>query len=71
MASDTNQPTLPMDLVPLYRRPPRHFPGVICASVNDAVVHGIPGEYRLRDGDLVSIDCGAFLDGWCGGGAIS
>ncbi len=47
------------------------FPGVICASVNDAIVHGIPGGYRIADGDLVSIDCGAFLDGWCGDAAIS
>jgi methionyl aminopeptidase len=47
------------------------FPAVICASVNDAVVHGIPGGYRLRDGDLVSIDCGARLDGWVGDAAIS
>jgi methionyl aminopeptidase len=44
---------------------------VICASVNDAIVHGIPGRYRLRDGDLVSIDCGAVLDGWAGDSAIS
>lgn len=47
------------------------YPAVICASVNDAVVHGIPTDYRLRDGDLVSIDCGAHLDGWCGDSAIS
>ena len=50
---------------------PSPFPGVICASVNDAVVHGIPGEYQLRDGDLVSIDCGARLAGWCGDAAVS
>jgi len=50
---------------------PSPFPGVICASVNDAVVHGIPGDYRLRDGDLVSIDCGAELDGWTGDAAVS
>lgn len=47
------------------------YPAVICASVNDAIVHGIPTSYRLRDGDLVSIDCGAHLDGWCGDSAIS
>jgi methionyl aminopeptidase len=47
------------------------FPAVICASVNDAVVHGIPTGYRLRDGDLVSIDCGAQLDGWTGDAAIT
>ncbi|MEV4614257.1 type I methionyl aminopeptidase [Kitasatospora sp. NPDC049258] len=50
---------------------PTPFPAVICASVNDAVVHGIPGDQRLRDGDLVSIDCGAELDGWTGDAAIS
>ncbi|WP_413101366.1 type I methionyl aminopeptidase [Streptomyces sp. Inha503] len=47
------------------------FPAVICASVNDAIVHGIPGDYRLRDGDLVTIDCGATLDGWSGDAAVS
>lgn len=56
-----------------YRPPfaPTPFPAVICASVNDAIVHGIPTDYRLRDGDLVSIDCGAELDGWTGDAAIS
>ncbi len=47
------------------------FPAVICASVNDAALHGIPGRYQLRDGDLLSIDCGATLDGWTGDAAIS
>ncbi len=50
---------------------PTPYPAVICASVNDAVVHGIPTEHRLADGDLVSIDCGAHLDGWCGDSAVS
>ncbi len=50
---------------------PRPFPGVICASVNDAVVHGIPTRARLGDGDLVSIDCGAFVGGMCADAAIS
>ncbi|MGQ4440263.1 type I methionyl aminopeptidase [Streptomyces violaceoruber] len=50
---------------------PTPFPGVICASVNDAIVHGIPDGYRLRDGGLVSIDCGALLDGWAGDSALS
>jgi len=50
---------------------PTPFPAVICASVNDVIVHGIPDSYRLRDGDLVSIDCGAILDGWTGDAAIS
>jgi methionyl aminopeptidase len=47
------------------------FPAVICASVNDAALHGIPGRYKLADGDLVSIDFGATLDGWTGDSAIS
>lgn len=47
------------------------YPGVVCLSVNDAVLHGIPTRYRLRDGDLLSIDCGATLDGWTGDAAIS
>lgn len=47
------------------------FPGVICASVNDAVLHGFPTKYRLREGDLLSVDCGATLDGWTGDSAIS
>ncbi|OKK22524.1 methionine aminopeptidase [Streptomyces sp. CB00455] len=50
---------------------PVPFPAVICASVNDAIVHGIPGDHRLRDGDLVSVDCGALLDGWAGDAAVS
>jgi methionyl aminopeptidase len=50
---------------------PTPFPAVICASVNDAIVHGIPGPYRLREGDLLSIDCGAHLDGWTGDAAIT
>ncbi|MFE8957480.1 type I methionyl aminopeptidase [Streptomyces iakyrus] len=56
-----------------YRPPfaPTPFPAVLCVSVNDAIVHGIPGRYRLRDGDLVSIDFGAELDGWVGDSALS
>ena len=50
---------------------PTPFPAVICASVNDVIVHGIPDGYRLADGDLVSIDFGAELDGWTGDSAIS
>jgi methionyl aminopeptidase len=47
------------------------FPGVICASVNEEVVHGIPSRRVLRDGDLLSIDCGAILEGWHGDSAIT
>jgi methionyl aminopeptidase len=50
---------------------PTPFPGVICASVNDVIVHGIPDGYRLREGDLVSIDCGACLDGFHGDSAVT
>lgn len=47
------------------------FPGSICASVNDEIVHGIPGPRVLRDGDVISIDCGAILDGWHGDAALT
>jgi methionyl aminopeptidase len=47
------------------------FPAVICTSVNDVALHGIPGRYRLVEGDLLSVDCGATLDGWTGDAAIS
>ncbi len=50
---------------------PTPYPGVLCTSVNDAVVHGIPSDYALRDGDLLSVDCGAYLDNWCGDSAFS
>ncbi|MEP6814655.1 MAG: type I methionyl aminopeptidase [Marmoricola sp.] len=52
-----------------YSRPP--FPASICASVNDQVVHGIPGERVLAEGDVISIDCGAIVDGWHGDAAIT
>jgi methionyl aminopeptidase len=47
------------------------FPASICTSINDAVVHGIPNDQVLRDGDLLSIDCGAIVDGWHGDAAFS
>jgi methionyl aminopeptidase len=50
---------------------PTPFPAVLCVSVNDAIVHGVPNRYRLRDGDLVSIDFGAELGGWVGDSALS
>jgi methionyl aminopeptidase len=52
-----------------YSHPP--FPAVICASPNDVIVHGIPGPYRLEDGDLISIDCGAIVEGWHGDAAFT
>jgi methionyl aminopeptidase len=47
------------------------FPATICTSVNDEVVHGIPGPRVLRDGDLLSLDCGAIVEGWHGDAAIT
>lgn len=47
------------------------FPAVICTSVNEQVVHGIPGDRVLEEGDLVSIDCGAIVEGWHGDAAFS
>lgn len=47
------------------------FPGVICTSVNDEVVHGIPGSRQLQQGDLLSVDCGAIVNGWHGDAAIT
>jgi len=40
------------------------FPAVICTSPNDMIVHGIPGGYRLKEGDILSIDCGAIIEGY-------
>jgi methionyl aminopeptidase len=47
------------------------FPGSLCLSVNDEVVHGIPGDRVVEDGDVVSIDCGAIVEGWHGDAAIT
>ena len=47
------------------------YPAVVCASVNDVALHGIPGPYALRDGDLLSLDCAAALDGWTADAAVT
>jgi methionyl aminopeptidase len=47
------------------------FPAVICASVNEQVVHGIPNRRPLREGDIVSIDTGCKVNGWCGDAAVT
>jgi len=47
------------------------YPASLCVSVNDEVVHGIPGRRELRAGDVVSVDCGAIVDGWHGDSAMS
>ena len=49
----------------------RGFPGALCTSVNHQVVHGIPGSYTLKDGDIVSMDFGTLYRGYCGDGAIT
>ncbi|HVF89078.1 MAG TPA: type I methionyl aminopeptidase [Blastocatellia bacterium] len=47
------------------------YPASICASVNDEVVHGIPGDKRLREGDIIGIDCGATFQGYVGDSAVT
>jgi methionyl aminopeptidase len=47
------------------------FPGSICTSVNDQVVHGIPGDVVLKDGDIISVDCGTYMNGYCGDSAYT
>ena len=54
-----------------YGGPANPFPGVICTSPNSVIVHGIPGDYVLRDGDIVSIDAGAIYEGWHGDAAFT
>lgn len=50
-------------------KPP--FPAVICASVNEQIVHGIPNRRLLKEGDIVSVDTGCKLNGWCGDAAVT
>lgn len=59
--------------VPLFKGVPGKvpFPAVACISVNEEVVHGIPGNRQLLPGDVVSIDTGCKLDGWCGDSAVT
>jgi methionyl aminopeptidase len=65
------------DAVPSFLNYPNNvpggkpFPATICASVNDELVHGIPDERPLREGDIVSIDCGAIYQGYHGDSAIT
>ena len=63
--------TVPAD--PAKGQPERTilFPAVTCISVNEAVVHGIPGPEPLAEGDIVSIDTGCKLGGWCGDAAVT
>jgi methionyl aminopeptidase len=47
------------------------FPGVICTSVNEQIVHGIPGKRRLKEGEIVSLDAGAIVEGWHADAAVT
>jgi methionyl aminopeptidase len=47
------------------------FPGTLCTSVNDEVVHGIPSAYELKDGDIISVDCGVLMNGFYGDSAYT
>jgi methionyl aminopeptidase len=47
------------------------FPNTLCTSVNEEVVHGIPSGYVLREGDIISVDCGVILNGWYGDSAFT
>ena len=47
------------------------FPAVICTSPNDMIVHGIPGDYALEEGDIISVDCGAIIEGYHGDAAYT
>lgn len=61
--------------IPTFKGYPNHngqpFPGTLCTSVNDVVVHGIPNKEVLKDGDIVSVDCGVLLNGFCGDSAYT
>ncbi len=56
---------------PSHKPGTRPFPGNVCISVNEEVVHGIGGTRQLKDGDIISIDCGVMRDGWCGDSATT
>lgn len=47
------------------------YPASICTSPNNVIVHGIPGDYKLKDGDIIGIDCGAIWQGWHGDAAVT
>lgn len=60
-------------VTPLFKGVPGRvpFPAVTCTSVNEEVVHGIPGPRELKEGDIISIDTGCKLGGWCGDAAVT
>ena len=59
--------------VPIFKGYPGPipFPGTICISINEELVHGIPGKRKLQEGDIVSIDCGTLLNGFVGDSAFT
>src|SRR5262249_16500349 len=60
--------------IPLFKNypgPKVPFPAVCCISLNEQVVHGIPGQREIRDGDLLKIDTACKLNGWCGDAAVT
>jgi methionyl aminopeptidase len=59
--------------VPLFKGVPGRvpFPAVTCISINEEVVHGIPGPRKLVEGDIVSVDTGCKVNGWCGDSAVT
>lgn len=61
--------------IPTFKGYPNHlgdpFPATLCTSVNQQVVHGVPGDVVLEDGDIVSVDCGTLLNGFCGDSAYT
>lgn len=59
--------------IPLFKGVPGRvpFPAVNCISVNEEVVHGIPGRRQLKEGDIVSVDTGCKIGGWCGDSAVT
>ncbi len=62
-----------INAIPLFKGVPGRvpFPAVTCISINEEVVHGIPGNRKLQTGDVVSIDTGCKLHGWCGDAAVT
>ena len=62
-----------MKVIPLFKGVPGRvpFPAVTCISVNEEVVHGIPGKRELLEGDIVGVDTGAKTGGWCGDSAVT
>jgi methionyl aminopeptidase len=69
MIKDRGAESCYIDYHPSFGASP--FGKVLCTSVNDAVLHGLPHDYELRDGDLLSVDFAAAVDGWVADSAIS